>query len=208
MTNKQVKPNQPSTKAKPKKDTPAKPRQKKISFKSIQEEQTKLNTMSSYVVHADTNHVIKYYKKFDVVKIRELLTTAYESLIYVQENKINFFKTDEQFINYIHFLIIYKFTHFGDEIGKTFEDHIEAMNMLISLGYYKIILDEILDPEEVYNVIVTMKDFIEAAGLAIEADMKEKEKMLKELSPESDFIKSKLGLVNNATLEEDEDNGE
>lgn len=174
-----------------KKDTaPKKPRQKKLSLKTIQAQEAELNKLSTYVVNDETNEVIKYYKKFDQKKIQKLLEEAYEKLMYVEKNGIEFFKTDEEFVSYINFLSIKFFTHLGDEIGDSFEEHMEAMNALISLGYYKLILEDILDPNEVYNVLETMNNFIEAASSALDARNKIQEETLK--SVQSPVIKKKL----------------
>lgn len=174
----------------PKEVAPKKPRQKKLSLKAIQAQEAELNKLSTYIVNADDNTVIKYYKKFDQKKIQNLLEEAYEKLMYVEQNDIEFFKTDEEFISYLNFLVISHFTHLGDEIGDTFEEHMAAMNALISLGYYKLILEDILDPNETVGVLQLMNDFIEGASRALDAQNKIQEQTLKAVK--SPVIKKKL----------------
>lgn len=166
-------------KATTKNTTPKKPRQKSISLKQIQKEYNDISKMSTYVINQEKNEVIKYYSKFDQKKIQDILTECYEKIVYVEEQGIEYFKNEEQFISYLNFLTIKTFTHFNDEIGDTFEEHIQAMNALIGLGYYKLILNDVFDGNEVYNVIQTMKDYLESVQSTIALETKENEKNLR-----------------------------
>jgi len=123
-----------------------------IKLSELKKEYSKLNVMSTYKIE-DTDKIVKFYQRFDVKKIEELIKELYQDISYAKEKDIDFFNNDEEFIKYELFLIIKHFSHFKDEIGETFEEKIEAFNVLISTGLYDLFFDEIFEPSEVYEVL-------------------------------------------------------
>lgn len=171
---------------------PKKPRQKKISIKTIQAQEADINKLSTYVLNEENNEVIKYYKKFDEKKIQDLLIEAHAKMRYVAEHdEIDYFNNDGQFYEFLTYLTIKYFSHFYDELKESsFEEDIAAMNALVSTGLYRAILNDVFDGNEVNKVIEYMEEFIQSASLAIEAESKLRQSTLEQV--QSPVIKKKL----------------
>lgn len=142
-------------------------RKSPIKFKELQKEYSKLNIMSTYQID-DTNKVIKFYQRFDEQKKQDLIKELYEDIKYVTDNKIDFFTNDEELLKYELFLIIKHFSHFKDEIGDSFEEKIEALSVLISIGLYDLFFEEIFDSSEVYDVLEKVERTAELSVKALE----------------------------------------
>lgn len=144
---------------------PKKPRQKKLTLKSIQAKEASIDTLSTYVLNEETNEVVKYYKIFNESKIQFLLTEAFEKIQYAAENDIEYFTTDSDLYNFISYLSIKYFTHLGEELqDSALEDDIAAISALISTGLYKTILNDVFDGNQLQRIFETMSEHIELSG--------------------------------------------
>lgn len=166
------------------------PKAKPIKLTDIKKQVKAMNTFKSYVVNSEKNEVINYYEKFDKLKVQELLTKLYERLAYVEKENLNFFKTEMEFMRYLQGLIVLKFTHLGEQVGDSFEEEVEAIDYLVSKGYFKLIMDDLFDGNEVVEVIETMKKFIETVALALEHEEKTRKEI--EDKVENKFILKKV----------------
>lgn len=164
-------------------------RKSPIKFKELQKEYSKLNIMSTYEIE-DTNKVIKFYQRFDEAKVEELIKELYQDIQYVTDNNIDFFTNDEEFMKYELFLIIKHFSHFKDEIGDSFEEKIEALSVLISIGLYDLFFEEIFDSSEVFDVLHKVE---RTAELAIRT-LDEQSKIIKDAQEQ--FVNK--GVIQNA----------
>lgn len=145
--------------------SPKKPRQKKLTLKSIQAKEASIDTLSTYLLNEETNEVIKYYKIFNESKIQFLLTEAFEKIQYAAENDIEYFTTDSDLYNFISYLSIKYFTHLGEELqDSALEDDIAAISALISTGLYKTILNDVFDGNQLQRIFETMSEHIELSG--------------------------------------------
>lgn len=176
--------------------TPKKPRQKKLTLKSIQAKEASIDTLSTYILNEKTNEVIKYYKLFNENKIQFLLTEAFEKMKYAEENDIEFFNSDADLYNFISYLSIKWFTHLGEELkDSTLEDDIVAMSALLSTGLFKTILNDVFDGNEIQKIIETMHDHIELSARAQQYENEMLEKTVDKV--ESPVIKNKIGNTSN-----------
>lgn len=137
----------------------AKPRQKNLTLKTVEKQFKQLSKLSTYVINPDENLVVKYYEKFDEIKIQELLQTAYEHLSYVEENNLTFFTSDEQFLQYVHYLMIMKFSSLGDDQPTDFEPQVSIMNQIVSTGIFNLFYQSIFDGDEVMKVLERFEQF-------------------------------------------------
>lgn len=138
---------------------PKKPRQKSLTLKGVEKQYKELSKLSTFVIDPETNLVIKYYEKFDEIKIQELLQFAYEHLTYAQENKLDFFSSDGKFLEYIHYLIIMKFSNLGDDQPTDFESHKSIRDQIISTGLFNLFFESIFDGNEVIKIIERFEQF-------------------------------------------------
>ena len=161
------------------KQSPSRPRQKTVSFKSLEKQVKKLNTYSTYVVNEETNEVIKYYEEFGEAKIDELLMELKEHIDYDQqrEEENRFFINDQKVYECIHYLCCKHFTHFKDEIGTQFETNIQAMVFMHDKGYLSLLHNEIFNPAEVFKVYDRFNERAELGLKQLELDDESKEKL-------------------------------
>lgn len=138
----------------------SKPRSKKLTLKKIQSEHKKLNTMSTFVYDEDTNTRIKYYEQFSESKIDELLKELHSSLVYVEENNLEFFKDEAEFILFTHFLIIKHFTDLGDEIPDDFPTQFTIMHQLYDKGIYHKLMNDMFDGNEIMKVLDRIDEMV------------------------------------------------
>jgi hypothetical protein len=154
-----------------------KPRAKTIGLKAIEKQYKDINKMESFTLDEEQNLQIKYYAVFPESKIQELLVEANNSLTYVSENELDFFNDNEEFIKYIYFLIIRKFTSLESEIPENdFPAHVNIMNQIIDVGLFNKIFDEILDQSEVFRIVERLQQFVEMTARISEMTQKELEK--------------------------------
>lgn len=163
---------------------PVKPRQKTLNLKNLEKQFNDLNKRTTFVVDEETNTVIKYNEKFDEVKIQELFKTAYEHLIHVEENDLNFLKTDEEFIQYIQFLTILKFSNLGDEISYDFETCVNVMDWVVSTGLFHLFYQELFDGNEVIKILDRLEEYMKAVNEVYQLEKKTKKEMLEKVENE------------------------
>lgn len=135
-----------------------------ISLAQVQQEAEALDYMETYVVHSDgvANEVVKYYPIFDQKKIGALIQEIQEKIDYTSKNKINYLQSDLDVLEYVHFLMIKYFSHFGDEIAEEFEKQYAQMQALISRGYFDLFFDEVFNEHQVARVLDKLYSFVEA----------------------------------------------
>ncbi|MEK4025517.1 hypothetical protein [Sporosarcina sp. FSL W7-1283] len=181
MSNKNKETNKNTTASSPTKKVGSKPRAKTLNMKMIDKQFNDLSKLTTYTLDPKENLVVKYYEKFDEVKIQELLQLAYKHLEYVREKELPYFQSDDEFMIFVQYLIIYKFATVVDEESEDFEPHINIMNKLISTGLYRVFLEDIFDPNEVMKVLDRLKEFqnlIEKIGALTFETQKELESTL------------------------------
>lgn len=154
------------------------PRKKPISVKQLEKQAKKLNEYSTFTIDPEQNLVIKYYEKFDDIKIQALLEEAYQNLTYVQQNELDFFTSDDQFLQYIYFLIAVRFTHLENEVTHDIESQIPIMRNMISTGLFNVIFEDVLDGNEVMKVIDRLEKMQEAVNKILHLEDEHRKKVL------------------------------
>lgn len=155
----------------------SKPRQKQIKLSHIESQHKQINKMNTYTLDEEKNLVIKYYSIFPESKIEELLKELNEAILYTEENKLSFFKTDEQFYKYLHLLIIRKMTSLESEIPKDFSSQVSIMTQIIDIGLFRTLFDEVIDGNEVLKVIERVEEMVTNVAKIAEATQKELSKL-------------------------------
>lgn len=147
---------------------PVKPKMKNTSLtiKSNQQKKKKMDQMSTYILETDyennTNTIIKYYEKFTQKRIDSLLEEAYANLNYATENNLDYFKGEQQdlqFMHYISFLAAVRFTSLDKEVPTTLPEQIPVMLDMYETGLLTRIHDEVLLQEEFYKIIEKLENF-------------------------------------------------
>ena len=146
--------------------------QSPITLSEVLSETEKYDVMSTHVLNAEENRVIKYNKYFDTEKVQELIIELFEDMQYAVENDIPFFENDEQLIKYEMLLIIKYFSHFKAEIGESFEEKIQALHALFKTGLFDLFFEELFLENEVVNVMERVNQTAERA-VFIEKNMTE-----------------------------------
>ena len=88
---------------------------------------------------------------------------AYSNLEYDEKHKLNFFKNDEIFIQYIFFLTIKHMTNLQDEIPPTLDKQIHIFNQLIAIGLFEEMFNNVFDPNEVSKILERFGTFASLA---------------------------------------------
>lgn len=157
-----------------------KTRNKKLTLNKIKKEYKKINTMSIFE-HDPINKVnIKYYEVFPEDKIEELLVHSYETLEYIEKEKLEPFKTDGDFYKYIGFLIIKFFTELNNEIPNDFPSQIAILNQMISTGVYRKLMNDMFDVNEitkVYDRIAETSEKVIQLNQMVEKEMAKLDKL-------------------------------
>lgn len=147
---------------------PVKPKMKNtsITVKSNQQKKKKMDLMSTYILDTDyetnTNTIIKYYEQFTLKRIDSLLEEAYANLQYATVNNLDYFKGEQQdlqFMHYISFLAAVRFTSLDKEVPNTLPEQIPVMLDMYETGLLTRIHDEVLPQEEFYKIIEKLESF-------------------------------------------------
>lgn len=131
----------------------------KLTLKDLQKELLDVSVISEFPL--ENGKVIKYHKLFDGVDIKELLKEIVLDMKYADSKNYDFFNNDGEFLNYILLLIIKRFSHLGDEIGESFEEKIEALDVMTRLSYFNLFFEEIFLKDEVAKVIEEVNKVID-----------------------------------------------
>lgn len=152
-----------------------KPSNRSITFKDIKKQKKQIDKWHTYVLEEDyennKNTIIKYRSVFGETAIQELLQEAFESTQVDEKKKLDYFKDDEHFLAYVHFLIAVRFTNLGKQVPKDFEKQIPLMNELIDTGLFERIFNEVLPPQEVDKIFTKLAEFrilVERSGELVE----------------------------------------
>lgn len=163
-----------------KKDTNLKLTQIKSSAKSNREIET---------YEFDSSTTLKYYGVFPDSMVQECLKDM-QSLMQEMEkinkstdpkdkkNKVEF--DDNTMIQFITFLSIKHFTGLKSQIKGDFVQHISTMKDLVDSGWYKRIVDEVLDPKQIYRVMESVGDVLgsmQALSHVVESSQKQFQKL-------------------------------
>lgn len=140
--------------------------QSPIKLSELIEETQKFDVMSTFIIDEEENKVIKFNKYFDNKIVEKLAIEFFEDMQYSINNSYDFFENNDQFLKYELLLIIKHFSHFRDEIGSSFEEKIQAMEILMKIGLFDIFFDEIFDQNQVYHVIERINTIAERAVIA------------------------------------------
>jgi len=157
----------------------SKPRQKQIKLSHIETQHKQINKMETYVLDEEQNLVLKYYPIFPENKIQELLTELHEAVVFVEEQKLDFFTDDFQFMKFLYLLIAKKMTSLDSEIPSDFHAQVSILNQIIDVGLFKTIFDEVLDGSEVMKVMDRVEEFSKNANMLNDAIQKELVKLEK-----------------------------
>jgi hypothetical protein len=182
MSTKSTKPNQPSTK--PKK------RQKAIKLSDIQAKQKDIKKLTTYIYDEENNIVIRYNEKFNPATTEKLLKHAYESLVFAEENDIDFFKNDTAFLQYIYFLLIKFYSNLGKDLSDKLNEQIPQFASLVETGIFELFFSELFNMNEVLDVVDKMKSFAQVIDQIAQLDEHTRQQILS--SVESPVIKNKI----------------
>jgi len=114
------------------------------------------NRKEEFELGEDENGVMQtlmYHPTFSTKKRDALMKEFFHSVQFAAENEIEFFKTQEEEIMYLNFLIIKYFTDISKMLeGQDLYTHIEAYKKLYDSGYVEIIINEAFHIDEVAKV--------------------------------------------------------
>lgn len=111
------------------------------------------NRKEPYYYGEDEEYVIMYHPTFSQTKRTKLVQELLKTMTYVEENKLDALKTDEQINEYVTFLIIKYFTELYDMLeGQSFQVHIEVMNQLKDSSLMELLINEAFNFEELDKI--------------------------------------------------------
>lgn len=152
-----------------------------LKLATVKKRIEELHKKQKFYLDKENDEFIYFYPKFSEKKINEALEELFITITYCQENKLDKLKDDNQILQYLQFLIIKHFTSLKEELdNKPFDIHFTTKESLEETGLYRIFLDHMFDPAEVYEVLDRMNDVVKLGNdIAKELDKENKDKNLK-----------------------------
>lgn len=159
----------------------AQPRKRQIKLSTLEKQFNDTQKMHTHLINKETGEYVKYNLRFDKQEVEKLISELNEHLLYSQENNIDYFKNDDEFLKYAFYLIIKHFSHFKDEISDKFEDNIKAMNKLLSTGLFEKFYKEVFDMNEVWEVIDKINEIMQLSLKITELENEKRQEILKQV---------------------------
>ncbi|MGE7840762.1 hypothetical protein ACQKNX_08215 [Lysinibacillus sp. NPDC093712] len=133
----------------------------KLKLSDVKQRVKELHKKQKFYLDKEDDVFIEYYPKFSEKKINQTLEELFITITYCQENEIDNLNSDDKIMQYLQFLVIKHFTSLKEELDKKpFDIHFKTKNELEETGLYRIFLDHMFDPAEVYEVLDRMNDVV------------------------------------------------
>jgi len=133
----------------------------KLKLAQVKERVKELHKKQKFYLDKEDDVFVEYYPKFSEKKINQTLEELFLTITYCQDNKLDKLNSDDKIMQYLQFLIIKHFSSLKEELDKeSFDIHFKTKDELEETGLYRIFLDHMFDPAEVYEVLDRMNDVV------------------------------------------------